>query len=738
MPTLKHEITIENSCSLIRKSKDVFAPIKEAITNSFDAITQRQKIENKKFQPAITLSLYFKNNNNELIKDMTYTLDFVSVEDNGIGFTKENINRFKKLAENTKGLNNKGTGKIQIFHQFNKITINSFFIENNKLNQLEFFCKKNGNYKETLTVTELTETENSNKIKTIVKLEEFNGNKKESEFFVKYLQNIDDFKRDVLKHFLLRLRLGTSNDNLTFTIKVFLNNKEQNEFIFNQKNIVEPDKKLKIEINAEQYNNINNIAKWTAIEPKHEISIQRFKLSDKELAENGIYLCSKNIVVSPFKFPAIKKNTIFEGFRYFTCISGDIFDDPQNLSQSADDFTFPSKEKVEETLKNTLPLFQEDPAYVFWEEIENKINKGLVEIFSDVGNLHEKRYKDIIKQAKKYGISPEIAELANIALNDTDDEVTKKLFAAQAKKLANQSIEIQKSYEELKSEIAHLNPADPDYSKYRKNLNEIVNKLLSLIPQQNKEELARYIIRREMVVELLKQILKNKLDIQKDWEKQKQNNEKITRDKEGIIHDLIFKRRNKGIPNDLWILNEEFVHFDGCSDLRLEEIEVNGKKLLKDKTNIDKALQDVGITKNSYVKKRPDIFLFPEEGKCILIEFKAPDVDLVLHCDQIQRYARLIANFSRIKFNQFFGFLIGENIDVVSLPGRYRKIPCGNSRVCPNEPINSIDESEAVIANLYQEIIPLSEIAQRAEIRNKSFAEKLGITEDNKDILITL
>jgi hypothetical protein len=33
---------------------------------------------------------------------------------------------------------------------------------------------------------------------------------------------------------------------------------------------------------------------------------------------------------------------------------------------------------------------------------------------------------------------------------------------------------------------------------------------------------------------------------------------------------------------------------------------------------------------------------------------------------------------------------------------------------------------------LYQEIIPLSEIAKRAEIRNRSFAEKLGITGDNK------
>jgi len=59
------------------------------------------------------------------------------------------------------------------------------------------------------------------------------------------------------------------------------------------------------------------------------------------------------------------------------------------------------------------------------------------------------------------------------------------------------------------------------------------------------------------------------------------------------------------------------------------------------------------------------------------------------------------------------------------------KVPYGNYWVYPNEPIKSIDEAETIIANLYQEIMPLSEIAKRAEIRNKSFADKLGITPDD-------
>ena len=45
----------------------------------------------------------------------------------------------------------------------------------------------------------------------------------------------------------------------------------------------------------------------------------------------------------------------------------------------------------------------------------------------------------------------------------------------------------------------------------------------------------------------------------------------------------------------------------------------------------------------------------------------------------------------------------------------------------------SINEDEITLANLYQEIIPLSEIGKRAKIRNASFAEKLGISVQNNN-----
>lgn len=727
MEILEQKIELKNSCELIGKSKDIFSPIKEAITNSLDAIIQKQKLHNT-FAPLISVCIYFKTSKDLLGKEI-HALDYISIEDNGIGFTSDNLERFKKLAENTKGLNNRGTGKIQIFCRFNEISIDSTFIEDGKGRHLNAIWKITGEYDDSLTELGI-----QNITKTIVKMSDFSGDKNEENFFLRYLDNINELRRDIVKRFLLRLWLGTNNNSLSLRIQTFLENQQKGDFTFNQSTVPHPDKEEVISISTEQAkvtvdkkNKDKVHIDWRPIEPKYNLILRRFKLSKDEVDENGIYMCSKDIVVEPFKFQAVRKNANFNGYRYLSSISGDILDNPLNVNQSVDGFKFPSKKKIERELKDgDMFLFNRENKFIFWDEIKDKIGHGLSEAYDDIEGLQGEREKTIIELAKQYGISLEDAEESNIAFNDTEEEATEKLFETQAKRLAKQSIEIQKTYKELKDLGTQI--LDPRSEEYRIKFGELSNKLLEKIPQQNKDELTRYIIRRDMVVDLLKLALCNDLAVQKEWQEKKGEGEKIRQDKEGIIHDIIFKRRMKEIPNDLWILNEEFVHFNGCSDLELDKLEINGEKILKDNIDILQALRSVGIQKDTYSKQRPDIFLFPEEGKCILVEFKAPDVDVSTYLDQIQRYARLLANYSNKQFIQFFGFLIGETIDRVSVPGRYNKVPYGNYWIYPDEPVKSIDESEIMIANLYQEILPLSEIVKRAELRNRSFAEKLGIT----------
>ncbi|MCL1875800.1 MAG: hypothetical protein FWF87_06030 [Synergistaceae bacterium] len=191
---------------------------------------------------------------------------------------------------------------------------------------------------------------------------------------------------------------------------------------------------------------------WIPVEPKHELVIRRFKLEKDEIEENIVYMCSKNIVVEPFTFSAVRKNANFKGFHYLSSISGSVLDDPTNVNHSVDGFTFPIKKKIEEDLKDdSTPQFDQELKYVFWDEIKEKVGIGLSQVYSDVEGLKEDREKNIIALAKQYGISNEDVEESNIPFNATEEEATVKLFETQAKRFAKENIEIQKTYNELKN-----------------------------------------------------------------------------------------------------------------------------------------------------------------------------------------------------------------------------------------------------------------------------------------------
>lgn len=738
MTILTQSTTLKDSCDLIGKSKSIFAPVKEAISNAFDSIMQRQNKTTESFEPKVTLSMKFRKTP-DLLGDDKLILESISVEDNGIGFDNDNLENFKKFGSRKKGLNNRGTGKIQIFCWFGKLSIESTFKEANECKYLNAsWIKDTGEYTDTIRQIEKCDDRH-----TIVTMSNFLGNEKEQEFYSRYIKSVDELKKDVIKNFLLRLWLASQHNSLSLEIKTLIDDDVTEHFIFDKQTIPEPDVKENIKINTQKATVIKEQTKsgkekfkveWENAGPINSLDIFRFKIPANDVDENGVYMCSRGIVVEPFTFSAIRrKNANFDGFRYITSIQGDILDDENNVSQRVDKFTFPFKADIEKDLKDgKQDLLNQDQQYILMDEIKNKINSGLEKAYSDVTDLKEDREKDILELAKRYGIPTEDVEEANIAFNETDEEVTEKLFETQGKRFAKQNMEIYKTYEEIKS--LENQKLDPTSDEFRTKFAELSNKLLQKIPEQNKDELTRYVIRRDMVVNLLELALDNKLSVQKEWESMKRADKNyIRQDKEGIIHDLIFKRRAKGVPNDLWILNEEFVHFDGYSDTELDKLTVNGERLLRDDIDIEVALASVGLSTKKYLKQRPDIFLFPEESKCVLVEFKAPDVDVSEYCDQLQKYTRLIANYAKKTFKQFFGFLIGETIDKVSIPGRYNKVPYGNYWVYPNEPVKSINEDEITLANLYQEIIPLSEIGKRAKIRNASFAEKLGISVQNNN-----
>lgn len=723
MPIRKQTIGIKESFNIVGKSSNPMAPLSEAVMNSLDSIEKR-KTEGDSFNPEIGISLFFQVSK-DLLGNTSISIASCEVEDNGKGFTTENYERFLRLGDKSKNLNNRGTGKIQIFHRFESMEIRSIFRENGKKWRREASYSINDNEE-----NKVVEIEENAEQKTTIKLSRFYGNDEEKQYLNNFSSNCANLKREFIRLLLLRL-YSEKDSGLLIKLKVYMDDELRAQDEICSADIPEPDKEEKVKINTVKLADIKNNSasnskiEWNIVNSDNELCVRRFKLSVDDIDENGVFLCSKNVQVKKFPFSILRKNTNFDGYRYITSVSGSILDDERNVNQSIDGFTFPLKKDIENNIKQG-DLYTRDNEYIFFDEIKEKVGNQLENMYSDVKSLKEEKNKSVQEIAAKYGISDDVISKTKIGLNDSDEDITKKLFEVQAKQLAEQSITIQNTYEELvELEAKEFDPSDEEYeTKFR----ETSRKLLDLIPQQNKDELARYVIRRDMVVRLLKLALKNELVKQLDWKRKKVAGETVREDQEGLIHDIIFKRKSINGPNDLWILNEEFVHFNGCSDIPLNEIECGGEKLIREDINIEDALTSVGLNIGHRLEKRPDIFLFPEEGKCILIEFKAPGVDVSLHLDQLPKYAKLIANYLKKKITQFYGYLIGENINRLDIPDRYNRAVYSGYWFNPSEIIKDLN-TDFPIADLYQEIIPFSTIASRAEMRNRSFAEKLGIEE---------
>lgn len=134
------------------------------------------------------------------------------------------------------------------------------------------------------------------------------------------------------------------------------------------------------------------------------------------------------------------------------------------------------------------------------------------------------------------------------------------------------------------------------------------------------------------------------------------------------------------------------------------------------------------------MSKRPDVLLFPEENKAIIIEFKAPDVNVSEHLTQIDFYASILLNYTieDLQLTTFYGYLIGEEIedrDVRGRVSRFEYSPKFSYWFRPSEKV--INFNNGPEGNLYTEVIKYSTLLERARSRNQIFIDKLmkGIAE---------
>lgn len=687
---------LQGMLHLIKASSNPFSPIVEAINNSLESIFKLEDDGERE----IAINLHF-NDQDENSK----TLEFIEITDSGVGFTDESFDRFERLLDRTKGFNNRGSGRLQYLHRFGEVTFKSVYRQDNDF-YLRKFSSSKGNFIYDDSAPQKIDTD---KLETTITLKHLRSHKQDQAAYSTL--KFGGFVSWIKSQFALRAYLERCKGKSFPTIKLQFSYQvaKAEDVTIQPQNFPEPSDNGSFEVKyQEPYDDKGKIGWRNAqgIKPE-KFNWCVFTFPANEIDIHGAFLCSKDIPVEEVKNPVLSKSNGYLGNKMVTAFYGDYLDNPDNVSHSVDSFTIPNKSAVKE-LSNSL--FGSEAA-VYLDDIKEQANKQLKSIYKEVEQAQESAERRVMSLARELGISQHIAISVKKSVKLTDDEETivKNLHIEEAKYVADKSNAARKV-------IDQLNHMDPTASGYQQDLEEKTSELSALIDAQNKEELSKYVVRRELVASFLDKILNQDLLVQTEPLPEG----KKRRDKEGFVHDLIFKRKSGSKLNDLWILDEEFVHFDSCSDLPLNEIQSEcGEYLLKNIPEEEISRYQLKIT------KRPDIFIFAKEGKCVLIEFKAPDVTLTDYMHQTPNYCTLIANYSVQKIEKFYCYLVGESYSKIDVPAEYEETVNGTWL---REKIRIIHpETRERIAWAQQEIIKLSDIAARAHRRNKSFAEKLGV-----------
>lgn len=674
----------------IKKSKTALQPIFECFTNALEAIKIKQNAA-KSLKGEITIKI----NASETSVQST-ELNSISIFDNGIGFNDEEFKRFNTFKLTNKGFKNLGSGRIQYVHYFDTTTVKSVFEQGGKFFEREFvvskreaFLKQNAIVKHRIC-KESSESDTGTSVTFSTLLEnsgvynDLNENTIKEKLLERYI------------HYFCYIKTKLPKIKIEFYVQSQL----KGESTISQIDIPSIDKTKTIPL---QYSKKSKTG-IDKIDKTEDFTIDAFKVSKTHLKENKLNLVSKGEVIeeSDVTLQSLASSDIVKGNKYLFLVSSNYIDARDTNLRGV--LNIPTKESFEKDLFAN----QEE---ILVEDIQEELNNSINTMYPEIEEVKQKHQEGFAKLKEMFLLDDDTAKDISVSINDSETDILKKFYEAEAKKTASMDAAIKESIDNLEK----LDTRNPNYVE---ELEKEINRLVRSIPLQNKKTLTHYVARRKLVLDLLDKILGRKLQVQQ----QKENYD------EALIHNLLFQKGSTNTENsDLWIINEDFIYFKGSSEKQLSQLEIDGHKVFKDKFTEEEERYLTSLGENRKIK-RPDVLLFPEEGKCIIIEFKAPHVNASDHLTQIDRYANLIRNYTDDKFQitTFYGYLIGESIeprDVLGTVSRYEHSYQFDYLYRPAE--NVIGFDGRTNGSIYTEVIKYTTLLERAKQRNKIFIEKL-------------
>lgn len=522
---------------------------------------------------------------------------------------------------------------------------------------------------------------------------------------------LDDMKEKLLRNFTVlfcSLRDSLPSINLSFVV----DGKIQQKLAITSSDIAVPKKTFSILVPYKT--NVNG--KVVETDESATIDIRAFVMPKDDLKNNEIVLTAKGESIdSNIKLECLKDIDAINGKRYLFFLASDYFDEHIRTNRGQIELL-----TYDDFAKQDAQLF--DSKVLLLDDICDKTNKEIAKHFPEIQEHYNTFHANIKELQEMFLLDPDVIRKVKLYPSDDDKSILSKIYDYDKDIIAEKDAELKGQLDSLKN----LTPGNEDYETA---LSQVVDDFARLVPLQNRASLTRYVARRQLILKEFELILQHGLNCQEKSSSAGGKNQRSADEK--LLHNLIFPQKSSDTYNSaLWILNEEFIYFNGVSESRLCDVKTaNGEKIFR---------QDVTAKEEEYLHEfgehreelRPDIMLFPEEHKAIIIELKAPDVPPYKHITQIQQYASLLMNYCEEKFSisTFYGYLIGEQIDfryIRHVNPYFKDASKFGYIFCPNQPV--VNDKNGTDGSLYMEVIKYSALLERALLRNKIYRDKLGI-----------
>lgn len=670
----------------IPKTKSLL-PLFEVISNSIHAIFEKADVE-KDFKGKIIINL-IRNGGDSALKELDYIdkypIKSIEIIDNGIGLNNENFISFKEFDSEKKAkIGGKGIGRLVCLKLFSKMVVESKYSEQGKYYLRNFEYRKN--IKEGFDKYENIETTKSY-TGTKVLLENF-----EAEYQKKAPKDLLDIARQIITHFQLYFiekiapEIIVRNQNGE-EINLFNLFKTEFESEILEDTFTSGEYEFKVYV-TKSYNSLSHKILYCA----HERTVKDEGLS--KYIEDLRYM--------------IKDNNSMLGYHYQVFVLSKLLD--QKVNEERTNFHFSDEEDTDDESDDDITLAR------IRRETLIKVEELLSEFLSRTRKEKVEQYIPIIQsEFPNYASVIEFnrEKVEKIPAGLTPKELDVKLYEIESEWKLEVKIEGIKLLDE-KKDITSLEDYKKLYDRFWSEFNEV-----------GKTDLARYVIHRRSVIDMLDKLIK--------WDSdQKFYNE-------DILHSLFFPiKEEKGTvvheKQNLWLLDERLTFND---------------LLASDKTfNQIKDIESNSIDRIDLIIKQEEIFdkatLFSEDKfpyeSFTIIEFKKPyRNDYVLGdpkkdpVRQVRKYINEIIdnkiksegrNIEASKSSPFYCYIVADitnTLEYILREEMFTKMPDGIGYF-------RFYTSDELKYKAYVEVIPFKKVIKNAKERNKVLFDKLNIS----------